>query len=163
MPSRKQKTPQTQSPTYRNPPEAYRFRPGQSGNPSGRPKGIRSFAKELEAQLGKTVTVKVRGRSRTMTKLEAVTQTLADGAVAGDARMVRLLLDRLGEAEARAAEEPAAQETFSAADREVIAALLARIGGRDGGTADIPSASSKTSSPVRAGGPGGSLHGGRTE
>ena len=108
---------------------ANRWRPGQSGNPTGRPKGIRSFAKELEAALGQTVTVKVRGRRRTMTKLEAVTLMLADRALAGDARMVRLLLDRLPGSEARAAEEPEAQEAFSSADREVIAALLVRLSG----------------------------------
>ena len=65
-----------------------------------------------------------------MTKLEAMTRRLADMAVAGDARIVRLLLDQLREADARAAEEPAAQESFSAADREVIAALMMRIGGK---------------------------------
>ena len=65
-----------------------------------------------------------------MTRLEAVTLMLADKALAGDPRMVRLLLGQLREADARAAEEPATQDAFSAADREVIAALLVRIGGK---------------------------------
>jgi len=117
-------------PTHRNPPEAHRFKPGQSGNPSGRPKGIRSVDKELEAVLRQVVRVRVGARFVKMTRLEAMTRTLADKAVAGDARAVRLLLDRLREADARAAEEPAVRESFSEKDREVIAALLVRIGGK---------------------------------
>ena len=127
---RHQKNPSNQSSTYRNPPEATRFKPGQSGNPSGRPKGIRSVDKELEAALRQVVRVRVGARFVKMTRLEAMTRTLADKAAAGDPRIVRLLLDRLSAADARAAEEPQAQADFSAADREVIAALLVRIGGK---------------------------------
>lgn len=123
------RTQSNQPPTYRNPPEATRFRKGQSGNPAGRPKGRRSAARVLEEALEQTVTVRVRGRRRTMTKLEAMIRTLIDGAVAGDARMVRMLLDRLGAAEERAGEGPDT-EAFSAADREVIAAMLKRMGGK---------------------------------
>ena len=127
---KKPKKPSNQCPTYRNPPEGTRFRKGQSGNPAGRPKGSRSAARVLEEALEQTVTVRVRGRRRTMTKLEAMIRTLIDGAVAGDARMVRMLLDRLGAAEERAGEEPETEEAFSAADREVIAAMLKRMGGK---------------------------------
>jgi hypothetical protein len=124
------KPPSNQSTTYRNPPVAHRFKPGQSGNPSGRPKGIKSVDKELETALRQVVRVRVGARFVKMTRLEAMTRTLADKAVAGDAKAVRLLIDRLAIAEARAGEEPAAQESFSAKDREVIAALLVRIGGK---------------------------------
>jgi hypothetical protein len=65
-----------------------------------------------------------------VTKLKAMSRKLADLAAGGDARIVRLLLDQLREVDARAAEEPAIEETFSAADREVIAALMARMGGK---------------------------------
>jgi hypothetical protein len=125
---RQPKTSSNQSSTYRNPPEASRFKKGQSGNPAGRPKGSRSAARVLEAALEQTVTIRVRGRRRKVTKLEAMMRTLTDKAVAGDARMVRLLLDRLGPS--RADEEPETEEAFSAADREVIAAMLARLGGK---------------------------------
>jgi hypothetical protein len=123
-----QKPPQNQSPTRRNPPEAHRFKPGQSGNPSGRPKGIKSVDKELEAALKQMVRVRVGARFVKMTRLEAMTRTLADKAVAGDAKAVRLLIDRLKEVEARAAAEPGVRESFSEKDREVIAAVLVRLG-----------------------------------
>ncbi|HTW36575.1 MAG TPA: DUF5681 domain-containing protein [Rhizomicrobium sp.] len=62
------KSPSHQSLNYRNPPEATRFKPGQSGNPSGRPKAIHSVDKELEAALRQVVTVKVGGRAKKMTR-----------------------------------------------------------------------------------------------
>src|SRR5579864_2710693 len=36
---------------YGHPPQHSRYRPGQSGNPSGRPKGRRSFKKDIAAAL----------------------------------------------------------------------------------------------------------------
>ncbi|HTW33271.1 MAG TPA: DUF5681 domain-containing protein [Rhizomicrobium sp.] len=112
---------------YRRPPRAYQFKPGQSGNPSGRPKAKPSLADLLEEALGQRTTIRVRGRARKVTKLEAMTRKLADMAVQGDARVVKLLLDRIREAEERTAEEPAVQDGFEAADREVIAAMLQRL------------------------------------
>jgi hypothetical protein len=115
---------------YGHPPKAYRFKPGQSGNPSGRPKGIRSLGRVLEEALAQTTTVRVRGRARTMTKLDAAMRTLADGAVRGDPRILRLLLGEIRVAEQKAAAEPQTQEVLTAADQEVIATLMVRVGGR---------------------------------
>jgi hypothetical protein len=115
---------------YGHPPKATRFQKGQSGNPSGRPAGIKSLRSVLEEALAQRTTVRVQGRPKKITKLEAMTRKLADLAVEGDARVLRLLLNEIRLAEQRAAEEPATQDVLTAADREVIAALVARIGGR---------------------------------
>jgi len=113
---------------YRHPPKAHQFKPGQSGNPKGRPRSKPSLAGVLEEALAQRTIIRVQGRARKVTKLEAMTRKLADMAVEGDARILRLLLDQIREAEARAAEEPVTQDAFSTADREVIAALVMRIG-----------------------------------
>jgi Family of unknown function (DUF5681) len=84
----------------------------------------------LEAALAQRTSIREAGRIRKVTKLEAVMRKLADLAVAGDARVSRLLLNEIRLAEQRAAEEPATQDVLTAADREVIAALVVRIGGR---------------------------------
>lgn len=113
---------------YRQPPKAFRFKPGQSGNPSGRPKATKRLFTELEAALSAPVTIKVGSRKRRVSKLQAMVKSLADRAASGDPIVLRLLLAELRHAESRAAEEPAAQEDFTDTDREVIATMLKRIG-----------------------------------
>ncbi len=141
MPSRRQKTAEKQSKLtappgsdykvgYCRPPREACFKKGQSGNPSGRPRGIKGLAGALERALAQRVTIDVKGRPRKMTKLDAMTLQLADLSAAGDARIMRLLLNEIRQAESRMAEEPAMQDTLEAADHEVIAALLARLGGK---------------------------------
>jgi len=115
---------------YRQPPKATRFKPGQSGNPSGRPKAAKRLLSELEAALSAPVTIKVGARKRRVSKMQAAVKSLADRAASGDPLVLRLLLAELRHAESRASEEPAVQETLSATDQEVIAAMLQRIGVR---------------------------------
>ena len=114
---------------YRRPPKAYRFKPGQSGNPSGRPKGTKRLLTELEAALAKPVVVREGGKRRRVSKLQAAAKSLADRAVSGDPQVLKLLLAELRHAESREGEEPAVQEDLDEADREVIAAMLERIRG----------------------------------
>jgi Family of unknown function (DUF5681) len=49
----------------------YQFKPGQSGNPSGRPKGARNFRTELLEELAETITLKDAGREVTVSKQRA--------------------------------------------------------------------------------------------
>ena len=46
-----------------NPPRHTRFKPGQSGNPNGRPKGSKNFATILQQQLTKKITITVDGKA----------------------------------------------------------------------------------------------------
>ena len=119
--------PDTQA-RYRQPPKAYRFKPGQSGNPSGRPKGsTKRLLAELEAALEKPVVVREGGKRRRVSKLQAAAKTLADRVASGDPQVLKLLLGEWRQSESREAEEPAKQETLSAIDREVLAGMLARL------------------------------------
>jgi hypothetical protein len=115
---------------YRQPPKAFRFKPGQSGNPSGRPKAAKRLLSELEAALSAPVTIKVGSRKRRVSKMQAAVKSLADRAASGDPLVLRLLLAELRHAESRASEEPAVQEDLAEVDRDVIAAMLLRIGGK---------------------------------
>jgi hypothetical protein len=114
---------------YRRPPVATRFRKGQSGNPAGRPPGRASLSKLLAEALGQRVTIRTRGRVRKVTRYEALIRTLADGAIAGDPRILRLLLGELRDADSRAAETPDDSAALGDTDRDVIASLIARLGG----------------------------------
>lgn len=73
---------------YGRPPEATRFRPGQSGNPRGRVKGSKNARTLLEQELSKTIPVRENGRARKRTKLEVIVTQHVNRAVSGDAKAI---------------------------------------------------------------------------
>jgi hypothetical protein len=78
---------------YKQPPLEHRFKPGRSGNPSGRPKGARSMPEEVRAALRKKVTVTEDGRRRKISVLDAALRRLVEQAIAkGDLRAIRQIL-----------------------------------------------------------------------
>jgi hypothetical protein len=74
---------------YKNPPEHSQFKPGQSGNPRGRPKGSRNTATMLNEILREMVTVNQGGRRVRMSRLEVMIRTSVRKAVQGDSRAYR--------------------------------------------------------------------------
>ena len=68
------------------------FKKGQSGNPKGRPKGSRNFAKDLDVVLNTKVTVQENGQPRKMTTQQAALLRLVEKALKGDVRALDRLL-----------------------------------------------------------------------
>ncbi len=108
------------------PPLHTRFKKGQSGNPSGRPKGHRNLASALTAILKETTEIEVEGESETMTRLEAAVRTLVDKAINGDARVLGQLLSEIHKNEIKA-ERKEPTEELGPADKQVMDALYARL------------------------------------
>jgi Family of unknown function (DUF5681) len=77
---------------YGRPPKRTRFRPGQSGNPSGRPKRTPSFAAELQAELGEESTTGV-------TRQRALVRRLVAEAIGGNMRALRILIPILAKSD----------------------------------------------------------------
>lgn len=108
---------------YRRPPRAHRFKPGQSGNPRGRPKGAKTLPQEVRAALGRRITVTEGGRRRTISPLEGALKRLVERAVAkGDLRAIHQLL-----ALADAYPVEAEQQSVGLDDNRLIAEALARL------------------------------------
>lgn len=76
---------------YGRPPDATRFKKGQSGNPKGRPKGRKSVGKIFRDALHRTIEVREADRVRTMSKIEAV--STLNKALKGDHRSFAKLMD----------------------------------------------------------------------
>ena len=77
---------------YKKPPRATRFKPGISGNPSGRPKKPVSIASELFDELGELTSSRDHGREIEITKARAIVKEVIRLAVAGDLRAATTIL-----------------------------------------------------------------------
>jgi hypothetical protein len=110
---------------YRSPPMGTRFRPGQSGNPRGRPRGARNLSTVVAAALSERVAVNENGRRRRITKLEAAVKQLVNRAASGEARATQLLLALVQANEARPAQRDASR--LGEADAIVMTELARRL------------------------------------
>lgn len=79
---------------YRRPPAEHRFKPGQSGNPRGRPKGKKSAAIILQELLNRMVTVREGSKSRKITVLEAILLRFTEDALQGNTKTAAFLFNR---------------------------------------------------------------------
>ena len=94
---------------YKRPPEATRFKKGQSGNPKGRPRA-RHRQIPSDSVLGQMVTVREDRRERRITAAEAFILQLTQKGLAGDSAAARASLAAIEEA--RAKREPAHVDGF---------------------------------------------------
>lgn len=77
---------------FGKPPKHSRFKPGQSGNPKGRPKGSRSARTLLDRALSTPITITENGISRTVQHREALFKSLTAKALKGDMRSFALII-----------------------------------------------------------------------
>jgi hypothetical protein len=113
---------------YGRPPVRTRFKPGQSGNPRGRPSGAKSIMRLLlEALEERAAVVTEDGKRRKVAKHRLGVARLADRFAQGDPNATRIVLDLLWQVERRTAPEPAKRPPLAAADKLVIANLLDRL------------------------------------
>ncbi len=112
---------------YGKPPLQTRFKPGQRANPSGRPRGARNWKTLLAEALDRRVLVTEGGKRRRIAKCEIGITRLADKFAEADPKTAKLLLGVMLELERRAPPDPGEPPAFDAADKAVIANLLARL------------------------------------
>jgi Family of unknown function (DUF5681) len=69
---------------YKRPPKSARFKPGQSGNKRGRPKGSRNLKTDLHKIMKKRIAVREDGEVRHVSGQEAMLLSLFEKAIRGD-------------------------------------------------------------------------------
>lgn len=77
---------------YKRPPKKSQFKPGLSGNPSGRPKGARSFKSDLKDELSESIEIQNGQGVITVSKQRALIKALVSSAIKGEARAVNTLM-----------------------------------------------------------------------
>jgi uncharacterized protein DUF5681 len=107
---------------YRKPPKQKQFKPGQSGNPRGRPKGSKNESTILHGILHRQIKIQDGGRSRQVTILEAMLTRFAQDSLKGNVKSAAFLLNRYGTLVSGEIE----QSGLSSDDQAVLEAFMAR-------------------------------------
>jgi Family of unknown function (DUF5681) len=123
---------------FGKPPVASRFKPGQSGNPKGRPKGSRNSAKTEERRLlqliltdaERRVMVNDGGKARKLSKSDVIVRTLSNKAMKGDPRAMRdwINLQKVAEEETRREREVAAASQSNAKNSSQVSETFYDLG-----------------------------------
>lgn len=80
---------------YKKPPSHSQFKPGQSGNRSGRPKQVATFGDVVERQLRKKVTVTKGNTAQRIQILEAIAMTHVNLAAKGNPKSTDIVLNAI--------------------------------------------------------------------
>jgi len=121
---------------YGRPPEHTQFKPGQSGNPKGRPRGTVNMATVLGRTLREKVDTVENGRRKTISKFEAALKQLTNKAASGDLSALRLLAALVASAEERTNEATASNPVHAEIDERVVQGILERFNINNGGDED---------------------------
>jgi hypothetical protein len=114
---------------YCKPPKHTRFKPGHSGNPSGRPRGQRNFRTAVRDALKEKITIREGDRTRTVSKMDAIIQVTFNNALRSDPKALAAFI-QLARSTGLMDEEPelSSTESISAEDDAILAEYLERHG-----------------------------------
>jgi hypothetical protein len=110
---------------YCKPPKHSRFRPGQSGHPQGRRKGVRNLKTDVMRMLAAAIKVKEDGRLRTRSTQESALMVMRNKALRGDARALDRLLELALRFNSDSVDIGSAQP-LPADDQAILAAYVAK-------------------------------------
>ena len=112
---------------YGKPPKHTRYKPGQSGNPKGRPKAAKGLHTLVRENLTQKVSVRTPAGEKKISRIEAVLHKAVEQAMKGNPRAIAELLKLYGNAvpeqNAEAAVGDGHENDLTASDLAILSAL----------------------------------------
>ena len=111
---------------YGKPPKETQFKPGQSGNPNGRPKGSKNLATDLKEELAQKIVITEGGQQQEITKQRAMLKALLSKALKGNFHAANTLLNlkaRIEQTESNSSPD----DTISEEDADILENFATRI------------------------------------
>jgi hypothetical protein len=114
---------------YGKPPKHTQFKPGQSGNSKGRPRGQRNFRTAVRDALQEKVTIREGDRTRSVSRMDAIIRVTFNNALRSDAKALAASI-QLARSAGLMDEEPelSSAESIGFEDEAVVAGYLERLG-----------------------------------
>ncbi|MDR1338020.1 MAG: DUF5681 domain-containing protein [Rickettsiales bacterium] len=109
---------------YMKPPTATRFKPGQSGNDKGRPKGSKNTYAILDDLLGQKIQMTQDGKPIKLNKKTAALLQMVNKAVKGDSKAMQTLLPHMLIADGKNEERAKVSAAIKQDDMEIVKQLL---------------------------------------
>jgi hypothetical protein len=108
---------------YGKPPQAHQFKPGQSGNVRGRPKGAKNESTLLRDLLHRKIELREGGKTRKVTVLEGIHLRIAEDSLKGNTKSAAFLLNRY----AAMVSGEVLQSAVTEDDEEILQAFVQKI------------------------------------
>jgi hypothetical protein len=112
---------------FGKPPLRSRFKPGQSGNPKGRPLGSKNLATLLDEELNARVPITENGKRKNVTMRKAISKQTVRKAAAGEERFIKLVFELDERRSVREASAPSDNAPLDQDDRKVMKDLIEQL------------------------------------
>ena len=109
---------------YMKPPKSGQFKPGQSGNPKGRPSGSKNIYKLLDDIVNEKIHMTKNGKPVKISKKQAMLLQATNKAVQGDLKALQTLLPVMAEADNKNDELAKAATAIRQDDIEILKQYL---------------------------------------
>lgn len=114
---------------YGKPPENSQFKPGQSVNPKGRPKGSKNTYTLLNEILNQKINIKENNENIKITKKVAMLTQLVNKGVKGDMKAISALLPHMLVADAKEEDKDKVLESLNQDDKAIIQMYISNFNG----------------------------------